>query len=107
MTWTLTNLLIETIAGIAGAHFAALATSDYNFGRIGHSIAGMIGGGFNGYFLQTMIAMTVTTNGGFNQPRLFEQVMAHSLAGAAAGGILMLIVGFLKHSIDTHRAPKL
>jgi hypothetical protein len=106
MTWTVTNLLIEIIAGIAGAHIAAVAASEHSFGRLGHSIVGVIGGGFSGYFLQTSAAVTVNTNGTFNEPRLFAQVVVHSLAGATVGGILMLIVGFLKYSADTHRASK-
>lgn len=107
MTWTVTNLLIEIIAGIAGAHFVAVAANDYSFGSLGHCGVGAMGGGFVGYFLPSISAAIVTTNGVFNKRRLFEQIVAHSLTGAIAGGILMLTVGFLKHSIDTHRAPKL
>jgi hypothetical protein len=107
MTWTVVNLLIGIIAGIAGAHFAAAAANDYGFGGPGHSVVGAVGGGLVGYFLPVISAAIVTTNGLFNEPRLFEQIAAHSLAGATVGGILMLTVGFLKQSIDTHRAPKL
>jgi hypothetical protein len=107
MSWTAVNLLIEIIAGIAGAHFAAAAANDYGFGSLGHSVVGAMGGGFVGHFLPVISAAIVTTNGLVNEPRLFEQIAAHSLAGATAGGILVLTVGFLKQSIDTHRAPKL
>jgi hypothetical protein len=107
MTWTVVNHLIEIIAGIAGAHFAAAAANDYGFGSLGHSVVGAMGGGFVGYLLPAISAAIVTTNGVFNEPRPFEQIAAHGLAGATAGGILMLTVGFLKQSINRHRAPKL
>jgi hypothetical protein len=107
MTWTITNLLIEIVAGIAGSHFAAVAASDYSFGKLGHSVVGAIGGSFSAYFLGAISAMTVTANGVFNEPRLFEQIAAFSLAGASAGGVLMLTVGFLKHCIDARRGSKM
>lgn len=32
--------------------------------------------------------------------------MVQGLAGAVAGGVAMLFVGFAKHSIDQHRSTK-
>jgi hypothetical protein len=107
MTWTVVNLLIEIIAGIAGAHVAAVAADDHSIGSLRRSIVGAIGGGFVGYFLPAISAAIVTTTGVFKEPTLFEQIMAHSFSGATAGGILMLTAGFLKQSIDAHRTPKL
>jgi hypothetical protein len=100
MNWTATEVLIEIVAGIAGAHIAAVAASHYSFGRFAHAVTGAIGGAFSGcVFLMVAAA--------FDGARLFEQMAAHILAGATAGGILMLIVGFLKHSVAMHRASKL
>ena len=62
MTWTVTNLLIEIIAGIAGAHFVAVAANDYSFGSLGHCGVGAMGGGFVGYFIPSIAAAIVTTN---------------------------------------------
>jgi hypothetical protein len=107
MSWIVTNLLIEIIAGIAGSHFAAVAANDYSFGKLGHSVVGAIGGSFSACFLGAITAMNVTANGVFNEPRLFEQIAAYILAGASAGGILTLAVGFLKHSIDARRGSKM
>jgi len=44
MTWTVTNLIIQIIAGIAGGHAAAAAVHDHKFGALGHTIAGAAGG---------------------------------------------------------------
>lgn len=63
-------------------------------------IVGAIGGSLSGYFLQTTV---INTNGVFSEPRQFERALLHGLTGAVAGGILMMIVGFLKHSLDAHR----
>jgi hypothetical protein len=101
MTWTVTNLVIEIIAGIVGGHMAAAAAREYSFGALGHSVVGAIGGGFGGYFLQMMAAIVLNGSDAFNEPTLLEQVVVQSITGAAAGGILMLMVGFLKHSLDT------
>ena len=35
------------------------------------------------------------------EPTFLEQVVVQSITGAATDGILMLMVGFLKHSVDT------
>ena len=63
MTWTVTNLVIEIIAGIVGAHAISAAANEYAFGAIGHTIAGAVGGAFSGYFLQTLAATVVNSTG--------------------------------------------
>jgi hypothetical protein len=98
MIWTVTEL-IEIVTGITGAHIAAVAARDYSFGRIGHSVAGAAAGGLSGCVLQMF-------TGFFSESRPFEQMAGHILAGATAGGILMLAIGFAKHSIDAHRVSK-
>ena len=37
MTWTITNLVIEIIAGIIGAHAISAAAKEHSFGVIGQS----------------------------------------------------------------------
>jgi hypothetical protein len=99
MTWTMTNLVIEIIAGIAGAHIVANATREYSFGAPGRSMVGAIGGCVSSYFLNALSAMVVNGSEVLNEPRLLDQMVAHSLTAAATGGILMLIVGFVKPAI--------
>jgi hypothetical protein len=41
-----------------------------------------------------------------NELRFAEQIMVQSLTGAVAGGILMFLVGILKHNIEQHRSLK-
>ena len=60
MIWTSTNLVIQIVTGVLGAHFAASAAHEHGFGFFGHTIAGLIAGAFSGYFLQKL-AVTVVT----------------------------------------------
>jgi uncharacterized membrane protein YeaQ/YmgE (transglycosylase-associated protein family) len=107
MTWTLTNLVIEIIAGIVGAHAIAAAAKEHSFGVIGHTIAGAVGGAFSGYFLQTLAATVVDSTGEVRHDAdAVTQWLLQGLTGLAAGAILTMVVGFAKHGVDQHRTGK-
>lgn len=107
MTWTTTNLVIQIIAGILGGHGAALVAKEHSFGALGHTIAGALGGALSGYFLQTLVATVVTATGDVQQDAdIVTQSILQGLAGLAAGAVLTMAVGFLKHGIDQHRTGK-
>jgi hypothetical protein len=89
----MTNLVVEIIAGIAGAHIVASAAREYSFGALGRSVVGAIGGYFGGYFFDA--AMVVNGSNALYQSRLLDQAMAHSLTAAATGGILILAISFV------------
>jgi uncharacterized membrane protein YeaQ/YmgE (transglycosylase-associated protein family) len=104
MTWTVTNLVIEIIAGIVGAHAISAAAHDHSFGVFGHTIAGAVGGAFSGCFLQTLAGTVVNSTGAAQQDAdAVTQWLLQGFAGFAAGAILTMAVGFAKHSIDQHR----
>jgi hypothetical protein len=48
----------------------------------------------------------VTASGSLNEPTLVELYVLQGLTGAAAGGILTLVAGFLRHAIAAHRSAK-
>lgn len=102
MIWTSTNLVIQILTGVLGAHFAATAAREHAFGFFGHTLVGAIGGALSGYFLQTLAVTLVTGSGSLNEIRAVDNAVLQGLAGIAAGGCLTLVVGFIKHSID-HR----
>ena len=102
MIWTSTNLVIQILTGVLGAHFAATAAREHGFGFFGHTLVGAIGGALSGYFLQTLAVTLVTGSGSLNEIRAVDNAVLQGLAGIAAGGCLMLVVGFIKHSVD-HR----
>ena len=104
MIWTSTNLVIQIVTGILGAHFAATAAKEHDFGFFGHIATGAIGGGLSGYFLQQLAVTVVTANGSLNEISAADNVVMQGVAGIAAGGCLTLIVGFIKHSVDHHQS---
>ncbi len=107
LTWTVTNLVIEIIAGIVGAHAISAVANEHSFGVIGHTITGALGGAFSGYFLQTLAATVVDSTGQVRQDAdAVTQWLLQGLAGLAAGAVLMMAVGFAKHSIDQHQIRK-
>src|ERR1700736_5990186 len=68
MDWT-TALIVQVVAGFAGAHFAATALHDHSFGWLGHSLVGLIAGALSGYALQTIMLTVVTGSGSTNELR--------------------------------------
>lgn len=100
MDWT-TNLIVQIVAGLAGAHVAATALHEHRFGWVGHSLVGLIAGALSGYFLQAIALTVVNGAGGINEPTVVEAAIIETLTGAAAGGIAMVIVGFLVHANST------
>ena len=102
MDWT-TNLIVQIVAGFAGAHLAAGALHEHRFGWIGHSLVGLIAGALSGYFLHTIVLTVVTGNGSMNQPTVVEAAVIEVLAGAVVGGIAMAIVGFVIHETSAKK----
>ena len=96
MAWTMTNLMIEIIAGIVGAHIVAIAARAYRFGARGRSVVGAIGGYVGGYLLDA--AMVLNGSNALYVSRLLDQTMAHTLTAAATGGILILAISFVAGS---------
>jgi hypothetical protein len=106
MEWSWIYVIVQMVTGILGGHAAAVAAHEHSFGAIGHTLVGAAGGVLSGVFLQTFVATVVTASGSLNEPRVSELMMLQALAGAVAGGIMMLLVGFLKHSIEQHKSTK-
>jgi hypothetical protein len=106
MTWTFTNLVIQIIAGILGGHAAAKGAKEHSFGALGHTVVGAVGGGLSGAFFQTFVGTMVTAGGSLTEPTVVEQSVLQGLTGAAAGGIVTLAVGFIKHGIEHHKSSE-
>ena len=94
MEWTLTNLVVQIVAGFLAAHGAASATHEHKFGFLGHSLVGVICGALSGYFLQTILITVVTGSGSVMAPRAADVFVTQALAGAVVGAIGMFTVGF-------------
>ena len=107
MTWTLTNLVIEVIAGAIGGCAIIAVVKEYNFGVLGHTVTGALGGALSGYFLQSVAATVVNSTGNvYEATDQVTQWFVQAIAGLVAGAILTMGVGLAKHAIEQHRPGK-
>ncbi|MBN9603717.1 MAG: hypothetical protein J0G33_12400 [Afipia felis] len=97
MGWSVTNLIIQIAAGFLGSHAAAIALKDHQFGFIGHSLAGLLGGAVSGFFFQVLVNTVVMGNGEVMTASPADIFVLQALAGAVAGGIAMMSVGVIRH----------
>jgi hypothetical protein len=104
IAWAASNVLIQTIAGILGAHGAAVAAHEHRFGFLGHTATGAVVGALSGNFLQTVVVTVVTAGGAVNEPTAVENAMLQVLTGLVVGGCAMLTIGLLKYLAAEHRA---
>ena len=100
MIWTSTNLVIQMVAGVLGAHFVATAAHEHGFGFIGHTIAGLIAGALSGYFLQKLAVTVVTASGSLNDVDAANNAVLQGLTGLTAGGCLMLRARRAQDALD-------
>lgn len=97
--WTMTNLAIQAITGILGAHAAAGAAHEYRFGFVGHSLIGLIAGALSGFFFQRIIMTTVHGTGDAMPITALDAGIYQAVAGLAVGGIAMLVIGLLRYEM--------
>jgi hypothetical protein len=97
--WTIANLVIQSIAGVFGAHIAAIVAHEHRFGFIGHSVVGLIVGVLSGYFLQVIVMTTVNATGDAMPMTALEAGIYQAVAGLAFGGMAMLVVGLLRYEM--------
>ena len=90
---TITNLIIQLIAGAVGGNAAGAALKDYNLGNLGNTIAGAIGGVGGGQILQALIpAIASAADGNLDLGAIAGQIVG----GGAGGAILTVIAGLVK-----------
>jgi len=97
--WTILNVLIQTIAGVLGAHAAATVVHEHRFGFVGHSLVGLIAGALGGFFLQRLVMTTVTGTGDAMPMTALEAGIYQMFAGAVIGAVGMMITGFVRYEM--------
>jgi hypothetical protein len=100
MMWSTTNLVIQVIGGILGAHATATLGKEYSLGARGRTLVGAISGAVSGCFFQTLAATMVTGAGALQKPSIVDNVVIQGLTGAVGGGIVILLVSFLRHAVE-------
>jgi uncharacterized membrane protein YeaQ/YmgE (transglycosylase-associated protein family) len=103
MAWAASNVVIQTVAGILGAHGAAVAAHEHRFGFLGHTVAGAVGGALSGYFLQTLAITMVTAGGSINEPTAVENAVLQSLTGLVVGACCMMSVALVRIGVRVDR----
>lgn len=106
MTWTLSNFIVQLISGIVGGNVAAAVAKEHSFGIFGHTVAGAVGGGLSGYFLQTVVAVLISSGGTYVEPTPIENGIIQGLTGFGVGAVAMMATGIVKHIVDQHRGQK-
>jgi len=89
------QILINLIAGALGGNAAGKASSTFDLGALGNTIAGLVGGGVLGQLIPLVwptIAASLQS-GNFDVGSIVTQV----IGGGAGGAILTAIVGALKN----------
>ena len=97
--WTILHLVIQSIAGVFGAHLAAIVAHEHRFGFIGHTIVGLIAGFLGGFFLQRIVMTTVDSTGDAMPMTALEAGIYQAVEGFAFGGMAMLVVGLLRYEM--------
>ncbi len=83
-------LIIHLVSGALGGNLAGRLIPNYSMGRVGNSIAGILGGGLGGWILGML---------GLGEPDFSLNLMAvlgNTVGGAVGGGFIMVVLGALK-----------
>jgi hypothetical protein len=89
------QILINLVAGALGGNAAGKASSTFDIGTLGNTIAGLVGGGVLGQII-TLVWPAVSASlqsGNFDVATIITQV----IGGGAGGAILTAIVGAIKN----------
>lgn len=89
------TLIIQAICGALGGNIVGKLLKKLDLGVIGNSIVGIIGGGLGGFILNKLGIPTVDIG---NSPDI-ASILSNIGTGAAGGGVLMAIIGFIKSFI--------
>lgn len=89
------DFVVLALTGVAGAHAAASAGKNFNFGLAWTTAAGVVGGAL-GYLLRSTIPSMVDVNG---NPVLdnsaVDRLITFGLLGLVMGGLIVLALGFI------------
>jgi len=105
MPSALTSIVVQIAAGIVAGNAVALAVKEYSLGIVNSTVVGALGGGVGGYLLEAVIPPTVTAAG---DPVIDDSAVTEwairVLAALIVGGMLSLIVGFVRSEIAKTRS---
>jgi uncharacterized membrane protein YeaQ/YmgE (transglycosylase-associated protein family) len=91
------QIIINLIAGAIGGNAAGKASSTFDLGTLGNTIAGLVGGGVLGQIITLAWPQisTAVQSGNFDVASIVTQV----IGGGAGGAVLTAIVGAIKNKV--------
>jgi hypothetical protein len=99
-------LIISLLSGIAGGNIAGAALKDKGLGTFGNSAAGFFGGGIGAAILRAIEGALHTGAGAVNETAVnaaqnldLGSILADIGSGGVGGGVLMLIVSYIKNAL--------
>ena len=89
------QILINLVTGALGGNAAGKASSNFDLGTLGNTIAGAVGGGALGQIITLLLpAITAAAqSGNFS----VGSIVSQAIAGGAGGAILTALVGLVKN----------
>ncbi len=89
------QLLINLVAGALGGNAVGKASSNFDLGTLGNTIAGLVGGGVLGQIATLLLpaVMGAMQSGNLS----VGGIIAQAISGGAGGAILTAIIGMLKN----------
>jgi uncharacterized membrane protein YeaQ/YmgE (transglycosylase-associated protein family) len=84
------SLVIQLVSGAVGANVLGAAVKSLNLGRVGNTIAGLIGGGIGGQLLASL------AGGGSADGLSATALLGSIIGGAVGGGALTALSAYLK-----------
>lgn len=91
------SLLIGLISGAVGGNIAGAAQKEKNFGFLGNTIIGLLGGGAGNLILQALGVL----KGGMGEGQVDISSLLGNIGGSGvSGAIVLLIVSMIKSKMD-------
>lgn len=89
------QIFITLLAGALGGNAAGKASSTFDIGLLGNTLAGLVGGGV---LSQIVIAVSPAVSAAVSGGALDAgTILAHAIGGGAAGALLTAIIGAIKN----------
>lgn len=86
---------MNLVAGAIGGNAAGKASSSFDLGTIGNTIAGLVGGGVLGQLVPIVLPAITAAAAGGNLS--IGGILANLISGGAGGAILTAIIGAVKN----------
>jgi hypothetical protein len=93
------QLIISLLSGAAGGNIAGKLLKDYDLGKLGNSIAGIVGGGLGAQIISMLAGGGAVGADAAAGGMGIGSIIGSIASGGVGGGILMVVVGIIKKAM--------